>query len=117
VVWTYDTGSAITFSSTAVAENTVVVGTDAGVLVALRAQNGKERWTFAAEAEIRSSAIIVGGVVYAGSYDENLYAIDLATGDRVWSTDRGGAVGSPLFAGDTIYISLNSGELQALRPE
>ena len=83
----------------------------------LRADNGHERWNVPAAAEIRSSPMIVDKVVYVGSYDENLYAVDLKSGKKVWSTDRGGAVGSPVFANDTIYISLNTGELQALRPE
>jgi glucose dehydrogenase len=117
VAWEHDAGSKISFSSPAVDANTVVIGTDAGQLLALRADNGKERWTFEAKAEIRSSPIIVGGTVYAGSYDENLYGVDLKTGEAAWSTDRGAAVGSPVFANGTIYVSLNTGELLALRRE
>jgi len=112
-----DAGSAISFSSPAVSKNTVVVGTDAGTLLGLRADNGRERWRFAAKAEIRSSPIVVDDVIYIGSYDENLYAVDLKTGKALWSTDRGAIVGSPVYADGTIYVSLNSGELLALRRE
>jgi outer membrane protein assembly factor BamB len=117
VDWEYDAGSPISFSSPAVSKNTVVIGTDGGKLLGLRADNGRERWSFAAKAEIRSSPIIVGGVIYVGSYDENLYAVDLKTGEALWSTDRGSIVGSPVFADGTIYVSLNSGELLALKRE
>jgi outer membrane protein assembly factor BamB len=115
--WTYEGDNPISFSSPAVSKNTVVVGTDAGQLLGLRADNGRERWIFTADAEIRASPIIVDGMIYVGSYDENLYAVDLKAGEAKWSTDRGDVVGSPVFAEGTIYISLNSGELQALRPE
>jgi eukaryotic-like serine/threonine-protein kinase len=113
--WTYEGDDPISFSSPAVSKNTLVVGTDGGQLLGLRADNGRERWIFTADAEIRASPVIVDGLIYVGSYDENLYAVDLKTGEAAWSTDQHGAVGSPVFADGTIYISLNSGELLALR--
>jgi outer membrane protein assembly factor BamB len=42
-------------------------------------------WTFETEGAIISSPAIVGGVVYVGSGDQKVYAIDLATGVERWS--------------------------------
>jgi outer membrane protein assembly factor BamB/tRNA A-37 threonylcarbamoyl transferase component Bud32 len=41
-------------------------------------------WEFACEDEIGSSPAVSGGVVYIGSRDHNLYAIDAETGEFVW---------------------------------
>ena len=38
------------------------------------------RWKFKTKDSIEAAAAIVNGVVYAGSFDEHLYALDLATG-------------------------------------
>lgn len=117
VIWTFDTESAISYSSPAIENNTVVIGTEAGIVFGIRADNGRERWRFQTDAEVRASATVVDRVVYIGSYDENLYALALNTGELLWSTDRGGVVGSPVFDDGTIYVSISAGELQALRPE
>jgi outer membrane protein assembly factor BamB len=44
----------------------------------------KPMWEFVCEDEIRSSPVVSDGLVYIGSYDHNLYAIDARTGEYVW---------------------------------
>jgi outer membrane protein assembly factor BamB len=41
-------------------------------------------WEFACEDEIRSSPAAADGLVYIGSFDHNLYAVDARTGEYVW---------------------------------
>lgn len=41
------------------------------------------RWRFRTEEEVRSTPTLAGGVLYVGSYDNNLYALDAASG-RLW---------------------------------
>jgi outer membrane protein assembly factor BamB len=60
--------------------------------------------------------MIVDGMVYVGSYDGNLYGLDLDDGEQVWAVGLGGSVGSPVYADGVIYVSINAGELFALRP-
>src|SRR5438132_1410985 len=43
------------------------------------------RWKFKAKDGIESAAAIVNGIVYVGSLDEHLYALDLATGRVKWT--------------------------------
>src|SRR5262245_25399179 len=41
-------------------------------------------WTFKAKDAFEEAAAIVDGVVYAGCYDEHLYALDLKDGKEKW---------------------------------
>ena len=41
-------------------------------------------WSFKAEDEIRSSALVAKGIVFIGSYDSNIYALNSKSGDFLW---------------------------------
>lgn len=43
------------------------------------------RWKFETKDAIEGTAAIAGDMVYVGSYDGNLYALDLATGRQKWA--------------------------------
>lgn len=62
-------------------------------------------WTFEAGGQIWSSPVVSEGLVYIGSGDGNLYAIDAATGDEAWryETDRR-VEGTAAVARDTVYF-------------
>ncbi len=49
-------------------------------------------WKFKTGAEVKSSPAVADGRVFVGSCDESVYAIDLATGQKVWSYKTGGSV-------------------------
>lgn len=77
------------------------------------------KWTFAAEDGFSATAAIVGGVVYAGSLDGRLYALDLATGKERWRYPAGEAIkSSPLVdvgkGGGTVYFGDEAGTLHAV---
>src|SRR6516164_7396373 len=46
-------------------------------------------WKFDTKDAVESTAAIVDGVVYVGSFDEHLYAIDLASGKEKWKLKLG----------------------------
>src|SRR5437016_5212902 len=46
-------------------------------------------WKFETKDSIEGAAVVAGGVVYVGSMDENLYALDLATGKKKWQYNAG----------------------------
>ena len=55
------------------------------------------------------------GVVYVGSGDDNVYALDAATGDVRWSYPTGGEIfSSPVVPGNVVYIGSEDGKLYAL---
>jgi outer membrane protein assembly factor BamB len=75
-------------------------------------------WSFKTDGPVLSSAAIVGGVVYFGSSDEHVYAVDLKTGKKKWSfkaEEEGDAFeGSPMILDGIVYIGSLFGTLYAL---
>jgi hypothetical protein len=47
-------------------------------------QNNTELWRFETGGTVYSSPVVSNGVVYVGSNDNNLYAIDAVTGTEKW---------------------------------
>ncbi len=55
--------------------------------------------------EVASSPAVADGVVYVGSYDGKVYALNAATGAYVWSYATGEmVVSSPAVANNTVYV-------------
>ena len=52
-------------------------------------------WQVSTEGPVSATPVIAAGVVYAGSYDGNLYAFDLYSGESVWTYATGAAVPEP----------------------
>ncbi|WP_217572635.1 PQQ-binding-like beta-propeller repeat protein [Streptomyces sp. GbtcB7] len=83
--WTRTARSRV-FSSSAVVEGTLDVGSDDGKVYAFDAATGTERWTYTTGGAVRSSPAEVDGTVYVGSNDgigksdATLFALDAATG-------------------------------------
>ena len=67
-------------SSPAIADGVVYFGTGEGMLYALDAQTGDERWVFETADTIHSSPAIADGTVYVGNMESRLYAVDAANG-------------------------------------
>lgn len=57
---------------------------------------------------------VANGVVYVGSDDGNVYALNATTGAELWSFDTGGTVSSPAVADGTVYVGSGNGEVYAL---
>src|ERR1700748_2215573 len=52
------------------------------------------KWSFHTHGEVISSPAVVNGVVYVGSDDGNLYAIDQQTGSQKWKFQTGARITS-----------------------
>lgn len=65
----------------------------------------KPAWSFTCEDEIRGTPTCHNGVVYIGSYDNNLYALNANTGEFIWKypTD-GGLVGKPAIYKNDVFF-------------
>ncbi|TDC68245.1 PQQ-binding-like beta-propeller repeat protein, partial [Streptomyces hainanensis] len=64
------------------------------------------RWRFRTGAMIESSPAVADGVVYVGSGDGGLYAVDAASGTEVWRFATDDVVTtSPAVAGGVAYVS------------
>jgi outer membrane protein assembly factor BamB len=74
-----------------------------------------EIWRFQAGGHINSEPAIVGGVLYVGSDDGNLYALDAVTGAERWRFAANDALSSsPAIADGVVYIGSGSGTLYAV---
>ena len=67
-LWTYTTGYWV-FSSPAVANGVVYVGSGDDNVYALNAKTGAKLWSYATSFLVGSSPAVANGVVYVGSYD------------------------------------------------
>lgn len=57
----------------------------------------KPKWTFKTEDEIRCSPTVFDKIAYIGSYDTNIWALDITNGSLVWKrATEGGIASSPI---------------------
>ena len=76
---------------------------------------GKEKWRFATGDQVESSPAVANGIVYVGSEDKNLYAIDAVTGKEKWRFATGDWVdSSPAVANGIVYVGSNDKNLYAI---
>lgn len=120
--WAFPTGGAVR-SSAAICENRVIFTSMDGKLYCLDAVSGKELWIFETMGEkmldpwdyFLSSPLIDEGLVYFGSGDRNIYAVNLEDGSLELKFETRGAVHcSPAILDDTLYIGSFDGHLYAL---
>jgi eukaryotic-like serine/threonine-protein kinase len=128
LLWQYATQGAVT-SSPAVSNGAVYVASTDGYVYAVDSQTGTLRWRFKTAGERRysapgihgikpagkmmadpfdmfiSSPTIADGVVYIGSGDHSVYAINADTGAMRWRFATGDVVhATPAVAGGALYI-------------
>jgi outer membrane protein assembly factor BamB len=105
VKWAFQTGGWV-FSSPAVVDGDVYVGSRDENVYALDAATGREQWIFQTQGAVSSSPAVADGTVYVGGgVDENVYALDAATGRQQWAFEADRPVeSSPAVADGTVYI-------------
>ncbi len=77
---------------------------NSGYTISCAPDTNEVQWIFSTGGAIWSSPSIVGGKVYVGSGDGNLYCVDLYTGKEIWRYTTEGEVGSPSVVGGKIYV-------------
>ena len=112
-------------NSVAVSGDIVVVPYTSGELFALNVRNGKAAWSdtlartggltpLSALADISGRPVIDRGLVFANSHAGRLVAIDIRTGERVWTIDVGGTQ-RPWVAGDYLYVITDDAQVLCVR--
>jgi outer membrane protein assembly factor BamB len=85
-----------------------------GFMVALDAETGKTLWRFRAGA-MESSPLYLDGILYFGTFDNRLYALNTRTRRVRWSYRTGDNVkGGPAYAKGTIYFGSYDGNVYAV---
>jgi len=76
---------------------------------------GSPKWVFSTNGPVTSSPTVVNGIVYFGSHDNNLYALDTATGQLKWSFRSGHTIhSSPTVVNGIVYFGSYDCNLYAL---
>ena len=113
IIWSYIIGP-VRYSSPAVKNGLVIIGSLDGNISALNATNGKLLWAYQTDGGIESSAAVTKGTVYIGSLDGNVYALDLSTGIKLWNYTIGPVYSSPAIVNNIVYACSNNGNFYAL---
>jgi outer membrane protein assembly factor BamB len=71
-------------------------------------------WKFTAEQAIEGAVAVADGVVYVGSFDEHLYAVDLKTGKQKWKYKAGPIKSAPAVNGDAVLVGDLDGTLHCV---
>jgi outer membrane protein assembly factor BamB len=75
-------------SSPLFSDGTVYFGTTRGVVYALDASTGAERWSYDTGKAVKASPTLEGGCIFIGNYAGNFYALDARTGALLWEESR-----------------------------
>ena len=115
---------AVAFSSPAVVDGVVYIGSEAGKVYAIDAWTGRILWTRKPDDTCPSTTLcwmhnwsspaVVKGVVYIGG--DKLYARRASTGAILWTVDTGDDTWSPSVAKGVVYVTtVDKGMLFAVR--
>ena len=102
------------------ADGRLVVTLPVGAIVALDARSGKEIWRQHVKAPLRTSPTIAAGQVLVPTADNQLFSLDLRTGDLQWRHaglfEQAGILGgaSPAVGGGLAVAAYSSGEVYGL---
>ena len=89
-------------------------GPTTGEVVALDAETGRIGWRLSTGA-VESSPLLLDGVLYFGSFDKALHAVDAETKKELWTFRTGDAVkGGPAYWRGTMYTGSYDGKVYAL---
>lgn len=126
--WTYrgipETTGLLANASPAVDGDTVIVPYSSGEIIAFKASSGDPVWSDSlTRAQLLTSVggindvaarpVIDRGLVFAVSVSGRMVAVDLKTGERVW-TRNVASTQTPIVAGETVYVVTLDGRLTAL---
>lgn len=114
ILWQYQESDAPFFSSPAIGEDRIIVGSRDEHVHCINRNDGKKIWTFTTLGEVDSSPVICGDKVIVGSEDGNLYMIRLSDGTQMWSYEIGqGINSSPAVAQGMVVIGCDDGYVYA----
>lgn len=103
------------YSTPAITDDTVYVGTTRGEVYALQAKSGKKLWATKLSSSIYAEAVVNGTSVYVADRKGTLYALEKATGKIEWQVDTMAEISArPLIANGTIYVTTVLKQLYAV---
>jgi outer membrane protein assembly factor BamB len=115
-LWVYEDRALPFFSSPAVNDRLVLIGSRDKHLHAIDRKTGEAVWKFPTGGRVESSPIVFTDAAVFGSSDGRLYAAKLTDGSELWRLELGEPlVASPAFGENLIVIGGEKGTVFALR--
>ena len=113
------------YGSAAIAKGIAAIASGDGVVYGINVKDGALRWRYQLEpgpsAFAQSPAATDGQRFFIGAWDQNVYALDAASGREAWryrATDRGfyfsAAIGKPAVAHGRVVVPANENTLHAI---
>ncbi|MSU64521.1 MAG: Pyrrolo-quinoline quinone [Opitutus sp.] len=116
VAWVYEDRALPFFSSPAVNDRLVLIGSRDKNLHAIDRRTGRASWKFPTGGRIEGSPIVFANGVVFSSTDGRLYAASLEAGAELWRLELGESlVASPAFGGHEIVVGGEKGTVFAIR--
>jgi outer membrane protein assembly factor BamB len=116
VAWVYEDRALPFFSSPAVNERLVLIGSRDKHLHAIDRASGEAVWKFQTGGRVEGSPVVFTDGVVFGSSDGRLYAAGLDDGAERWQLELGESlVAAPAFGGGQIIIGGEKGTVFAIR--
>ena len=86
-----------------------------GHSISMAPQTNQTLWHYTTGGSVMSSPAVVDGIVYIGSDDDNVYALNATTGAYIWSYTTGAQVfSSPAIADGVVYVGSIDDNVYAL---
>ena len=114
-VWRFESKAPL--SAPSVAGDTLYLESTEGILYALDAKSGREKWRYSVRNEhwaVGASPAVVDGMIYFTGVSGNLNALDMQTRQPKWVFKAKGAVTAPTVTASTIYVGSEKGFIYAL---
>ncbi len=117
-LWRYSTDDSFE-ASPAIHDKTLFVGSSAGIFTAIDIETGTKKWIFETSAKIAGAPNIAKSenktLVVFGSYDNNLYALNCADGEKIWSSKSDHYInGTPAVSDGKIMFGGCDGRLRCI---
>ncbi|NOU59893.1 PQQ-binding-like beta-propeller repeat protein [Marinifilum caeruleilacunae] len=124
LLWDFSSKAGI-YSTPAIDESTVYIGSKDSCLYALNKENGRLEWKFKSKGEIKSKALLYKASVIFNSSDGLVYSLDQKSGKKQWTFQTEGEkrldmwdyyLSSPVYANDKLFVGSGDGHVYALNP-
>jgi outer membrane protein assembly factor BamB len=118
LVWKHTTQVSKTTAAGAVFSNGVIYFGNGENIYAIKAADGTQLWTFAADGNVNTSPDIANGSVYIGTENGELYKIDAYSGRQKWVAKLTAPIHSaPLVVDSVVYVGDDDGFCSAINAD
>ncbi len=121
-LWRFDAGSAI--HASVANDSLICFGTVGGMLYCLDRDTGDEAFKYSITSSISSAPVMDSGRIYFLSTKNRLHAIDLTSGEKLWTYSQRNRVdlvprftNTPAQSADKLFVLFSNGVLVALGKE